>query len=312
MTFNSEIPFFDAKDVLNIEPLTGGRNNHSLKVETSTGIYVLKRYLNEIDRNERFDREVSFLHYCHKVGVKSVPILINHDRETFSILQQYVEGVRPEGLTTFHFNSASKFILEINRNLTDEIESLPRAADSLVSGTAVVNNLQARFESIGNVRISSALQSETYESFVKVFSKLVSLGSPTNNALFHHLNEMSQLSRRIFLSPSDFGFHNCIESKNGLIFIDFEYSGLDNPLKLILDFIYQPDFYITEEFALLFSDVILKPYGLRYVEIPREIRLAFALKWFLMILKRVFDLPQTRVDPRHAEHYFATRIKPLT
>jgi len=81
------VPFFDAKDVLNTKQLTGGRNNHAIKIETATGIYVLKRYLNEVDRNERFDREVSFLKHCNKFGVKAVPMLLNQDRKNYSILQ---------------------------------------------------------------------------------------------------------------------------------------------------------------------------------------------------------------------------------
>jgi hypothetical protein len=311
MNIDLVAPFFDVKDVLSTERLTGGRNNYAIKVETVKGVYVLKRYLNEIDRNERFDREVSFLQHCQKVGVKNVPILLNQDRKSHSILQQYVEGLRPESLTPFHFNSASKFIEEINQNVTEDIESLPRAADSLESGSAVIENLYTRFSSIGDARIVSALQPDTYTDFSKAFSELVSAGSPTNSALIENLNELSRISSRVFLSPSDFGFHNCIESKDGLIFIDFEYSGIDNPLKLILDFIYQPDFHVTGEYAHLFSDEIGNPYGLNYVDIPREVRLAFALKCFLMVVKRVFDLPQTKVDPSHAEHYFATRIKPL-
>lgn len=304
-------PFFDPEEVLNTERLTGGRNNHAIRVETAKGIYVLKRYLNEVDRNERFDREVSFLQHCHKVGVKAVPNLLNQDRKSYSILQQYIEGLRPKSLTHFHFSSALKFIEEINENLTGNIKSLLRAADSLDTGSAVVENLGARFKSIGDARIASALRPQTYADFVKVYLELVNTGSPTNSALIGHLNELSRVSSKIFLSPSDFGFHNCIESNNGLVFIDFEYSGIDNPLKLILDFTYQPDFYITEENAHLFSDEIGRPYGLNYLDIPREVRLAFALKWFLMVLKRVFDLPQTKVDLSHAEYYFATRVKPL-
>lgn len=311
MNIDFVVPFFDTKDVLITERLAGGRNNHAIKVETKTGIYVLKRYLNKVDRNERFDREVSFLKHCYKVGVQAVPILLDQDRRSFSILQQYVEGLRPESLTTFHFNSASQFIAEINKNLIEEFAFLPRAADSFVTGADVVDNLKDRFRSIGDAKIASFLQPETYAAFVKVFSELVSGGTPTNSALIKHLNELSQISSRIFLSPSDFGFHNCIESKDGLTFIDFEYSGIDNPLKLILDFIYQPDFYITQDYAHLFSDQIGKPFGLKYLDIPPQVRLAFALKWFLMVVKRIFDLPETKVDPSHAENYFATRIKPL-
>jgi hypothetical protein len=245
------------------------------------------------------------------VGVKAVPNLLNQDRKSYSILQQYIEGLRPNSLTHFHFSSALKFIKEINENLTGNSESLPPAADSLHTGSTVVRNLGARFKSIGYARIASALRPQTYTDFIKIYLELVNAGSPTNRALIGHLNELSQVSNKIFLSPSDFGFHNCIESINGLIFIDFEYSGIDSPLKLILDFTYQPDFFINEENAYLFSDEIGRPYGLNYLDIPREVRLAFALKWFLMVLKRVSDPPQTKVDPSHAEYYFATRVKPL-
>jgi hypothetical protein len=43
------------------------------------------------------------------------------------------------------------------------------------------------------------------------------------------------------LSPSDFGFHNALERTDGsLCFIDLEYFGFDDPVKLITDFIWHP------------------------------------------------------------------------
>ena len=110
-------PFFDPKEVLNTERLTGGRNNQAIRVETAKGIYVLKKYLNEVDRTERFEREVSFLKHCHKVGVKAVPNLLNQDRKSYSILQQDIEGLRPKSLTHFHFSSALKFIKEMSTSI---------------------------------------------------------------------------------------------------------------------------------------------------------------------------------------------------
>ena len=46
------------------------------------------------------------------------------------------------------------------------------------------------------------------------------------------------------MSPSDFGFHNVIKKDDFLYFIDFEYAGLDDPVKLICDFYCQPDQFI--------------------------------------------------------------------
>ena len=43
------------------------------------------------------------------------------------------------------------------------------------------------------------------------------------------------------LSPSDFGFHNAIlEESDDLVFLDFEYFGLDDPVKLMADFVWHP------------------------------------------------------------------------
>ena len=43
------------------------------------------------------------------------------------------------------------------------------------------------------------------------------------------------------LSPSDFGFHNAILKESGdLVFLDFEYFGRDDPVKLMADFIWHP------------------------------------------------------------------------
>ena len=59
---------------------------------------------------------------------------------------------------------------------------------------------------------------------------------------FHNkLNKVNQV-----LSPSDFGFHNAIQTKDGLKFIDFEYFGWDDPVKLTCDFILHPGMALTE------------------------------------------------------------------
>ena len=43
------------------------------------------------------------------------------------------------------------------------------------------------------------------------------------------------------LSHSDFGFHNSIKtSKDKVIFLDFEYFGKDDPVKLVADFLLHP------------------------------------------------------------------------
>jgi hypothetical protein len=54
------------------------------------------------------------------------------------------------------------------------------------------------------------------------------------------LNDQVELDfKQKILSPSDFGLHNSIYNKNNQhIFIDFEYFGWDDPVKLVADFLH--------------------------------------------------------------------------
>ena len=56
---------------------------------------------------------------------------------------------------------------------------------------------------------------------------------------------MKLKKKDLILSPSDFGFHNIVKKKQKLYFFDFEYSGVDDPVKLICDYICQPDYKIN-------------------------------------------------------------------
>ena len=56
----------------------------------------------------------------------------------------------------------------------------------------------------------------------------------------------------LILSPSDFGFHNVIKKNKKLFFFDFEYAGMDDPVKLISDFICQPDYQLSKQQSYFF------------------------------------------------------------
>jgi thiamine kinase-like enzyme len=87
------------------------------------------------------------------------------------------------------------------------------------------------------------------------------------------------------LSPSDFGFHNAIERSNGkLTFIDFEYFGWDDPVKLIADFDFHPGMEINSKLKQQWYEGAVKIYG---QEILDRLRLAWpmiGLSWCLILL----------------------------
>ena len=57
------------------------------------------------------------------------------------------------------------------------------------------------------------------------------------------------------LSPSDFGFHNSILRSDGaLCFLDLEYFGWDDPVKLIADFIWHPAMMLSDDHKKLWLE----------------------------------------------------------
>ena len=87
------------------------------------------------------------------------------------------------------------------------------------------------------------------------------------------------------LSPSDVGFHNILLSNNNLTFFDFEFAGFDDPCKLIVDLILQPDFSIPSEYIYLMDKLVdvLKSDIPNFKERLEIIFQLYLIKWFCII-----------------------------
>ena len=303
-------PFFEKNEVLSSSHLTGGRNNRATRVETRSGTYVIKTFLNPITRQSRFDREVRFLTYCKKEAIKSVPEVLQINTEDYSILQAFIDGGKPRKLTSFHFNQASNFILNLNcRNFGpydffEATEALFRAEDLFAD---VSTRLKLQDPKSIEKALGKAATFEINSLVASLFSNASNIASSLNSLIETSLS----FKCKKFISPSDFGFHNSIETLETLFFIDFEYSGLDSPVKLILDFLHQPDYFVSRRDAEFFCDQIYQISKIRFEEFASNIRLLFAIKWLLIVLKRVSHKDQSEVSPHEAMNYYQTRVLPL-
>jgi hypothetical protein len=89
------------------------------------------------------------------------------------------------------------------------------------------------------------------------------------------------------LSPSDFGFHNALRHRaDGLVFVDFEYFGRDDPVKLTADFLLHPGTALDLSQRRRFLAACRRIYGADHVFAAR-LRLfypMYALRWCLILL----------------------------
>ena len=87
------------------------------------------------------------------------------------------------------------------------------------------------------------------------------------------------------LSPSDFGFHNAVRRSDGsVVFIDFEYFGWDDPVKLLCDFIFHPGMCLSEEQQSLWLTAALKIYGIELRQRLIASLPLYGLIWCLIVL----------------------------
>ena len=250
-----------ASDLRSISRMAGGRNSRVYLLETSSPKkYVGKLYFRGDSRAAgRLSTEYQMLAFLRKHGFQDVPRPVAMDGEQMCGIYEFMEGkpVNPKEATELDIQRLAGF-LERLRLLShmEECRGLPDASEACFSGEAVGNVVRKRLN-----RLLAA--ADTSEMGAQLQAFLKERFQPTYQAIKTWSKD--RLSRTDFaytavlppemhtLSPSDFGFHNCLKQENGkIVFLDFEYFGWDDPAKMICDCLRHP--------AMLLSPSLKKTY----------------------------------------------------
>lgn len=222
--------------------LSGGMNNKVLLLEDGKSGYVLKLYFK--DARQRYRREIDFVNLLERHNVTNTPNLISSDSALGFALFEFYPGNPLEHVQEKHIHDAAKFVRSINSSLVknDAIDLLP-AYGSFKSAEDFCCDIDGRLEHLGKVDFHERLTNHLELQVV-----------PLWEAWKSKLSEQSWIgqSGTTILSPSDFGFHNALCGKRGLVFIDFEYAGWDSAEKLVCDFFAQPRYQIDSKHLNMF------------------------------------------------------------
>ncbi len=271
--------------VASVNWLSGGGNSRLLKVlSQGADLYVLKLYPDE-STHDRLSSEFCSFKLIRENHGGSVPRPGQRHSNLNAATYEWIHGTVVKQPTIEHVQQALKFIEYLHnlRGLSD-FQSFQNASAAFVSGLDFENQLRARFNNLMEfVPVYLELTEYLKSEFLPVMEHVVqwvrdnwkiepSYGSPI-------------LRQHQTLSPSDFGFHNSIESSEGkLSFIDFEYFGWDDPVKLIVDFYFHPGMVLGSEMKSLWIRGTKKIYG---EDITERLRLSWpliALSWCLILL----------------------------
>ncbi len=271
----------NSDQILKVTKLSGGKNSSVKLIELKSNKFVLKQYPAEV-KSERLDVEYKFLSWVNKMGINNVPKAITKNFKYNIGVYSYIEGTQIQRATPAGLNACVKFINELNVCNLKSPPEIAHAADCFFSYNELLASIQKRFERLFNFENS---QCEEYRAalryFLQIFEKLTKKNKEFFKELDRYIREM-----KVIISPSDFGMHNMLQKKNDYFFLDFEYAGYDNALKLICDFACQPripiDTQYFEKFVTEINEKITRHNEI--FKIVGKFMPIFRLKWSLIIL----------------------------
>lgn len=279
--------------IRSVEKNSGGRNYGSYSVFTDGNPLVLKVAApRTLSGSLGISREAQFLQWANRTGISNVPTLV-----AYSIRQAWVVETRLSGsgisvLEDWHIIAAASFVHTLWDKRREGPPVLLPAKDRLFDGRRFSRGLSGRITSFQKQLSLSSDENGYARNAAGV------LGDYRAGRMAEDIRELDALIgeflRRLgsleIVSPSDFGFHNTmqtLDSNRTLSFFDFEYAGKDNIVKLLLDFMCQVDHPLTLKNQEMFLDALRPGLGVERSEIPAGVWRLFVAKWSLIRLKHV-------------------------
>jgi hypothetical protein len=267
-----------------IESLDGGRNSRVYRLIVPDGVYAFKTYFRHAsDSRARMEAEFEGLSFLWENGERAIPHPIAAGAEQACAVYEWIDGSRISSteVTAADVRAAIAFLVRL-RSLKSRpgAPALRPASEACFSARALTDCLRARMEPLLARTDDSELSEFLQQNLVPAMESASVWSGRRLGRVFDH--DLPPADRT--LSPSDFGFHNALRrSDNSLVFLDFEYFGWDDPVKMICDFLLHPGMTLPSTHKQLFAASILQEFPEAAARIDAFYPL-FGLKWCLILL----------------------------
>jgi hypothetical protein len=260
------------------------------------------------DPRNRLHAEYAFSQFAWARGVRSLARPIACDESRQLGLYEFVPGRRllPIEIGAAAVRQAVTFVTELNQfKHAAEASALPSAAEACFSLSAHLQCVTRRIDRLARIEFAPAEGSEVdvcQEAAAFIEHELAPMWQQTAAQVEQRAAELGlPLSAEIpledrCLSPSDFGFHNALQSAARLSFIDFEYAGWDDPAKLVCDFFCQPAVPVPQEYWQTVVTALVTGLSDRALHEQRIalLRPVYRLKWCCILLNDFLPVDNQR------------------
>lgn len=273
---------------LGLAQVGGGRNSRVFRVDTPNGPVALKEYPSRLDDpRDRQGTEAKALGWMAAQGFAEVPRVIATDRESNFTALSWVEGELVRDVGEADIDAALVFLARIHhaRNKAD-IAPGHLAAGACLSGAEIERQVQERRGQLETLRSEPALLGFLADKFAPAAETLFRQARAARRGRSPAFDQELPQTRRS-LVPADFGFHNALRHQDGaLTFIDFEYFGWDDPVKLTSDLLVHPGTPLPADLQIRFRQGAERLFG-NDRDFARRLAVfqpLFGLRWVLIVL----------------------------
>ena len=276
------------ENIKHIEKIPGRGNSRVYKIiAADKKCYALKYYPEQIsDKRPRLKTEFSALCFLHQHNITNVPKAVEKNDNLNLGLYEWINGNNLGKPTIGDIEQAINFANKLYAlsNTIDE-HQIQIASEACLSGIELLNQIEKRLLRLRQIskhfqELSMFLDCDFTPIWSEVRDKNISLWPSESRE-----NNLSK--KKQTLSPSDFGFHNCLKIDDGSIsFIDFDYFGWDDPVKFTADFIWHPAMTLNDKMREKWQEAML---NLFKDDLNFKFRLnaaipLYGLRWALIVL----------------------------
>ena len=279
--------FISKKKIFRVNKIKGQRNSQLYKIIYKDGlIAALKNYpAEDLDRRKRLKREYESLQLMKKNGFKDVSKVLYQDENLNIIIFQWISGIKPIKIDNHELNKSINFIKKIKKISRKTVGNFYfDAVESCKSLKDITSQINYKMNDL----LKSKNNSEKFKHFLRFMLKptYMNLHKEAKHSKMYKLFIQPINKNYEILSPSDFGFHNAIKKSKKIIFIDFEYFGKDDPVKLAADFLLHPGMKLKDDQKKKWLKAVLKVFKRdKYFEQRLKFLIPFyAIRWSLIVL----------------------------
>jgi hypothetical protein len=265
-----------------LETIDGGRNSRVYRLTAPSGSYAFKTYFRHAsDSRARMETEFESLTFLWENGERSIPQSLAAAADQDCALYEWIDGDLPGSVTGDDIHAASAFLARLHAlQHRPGSQRLRPASEACFSAQALVECLRGRLELLLARTDHAELSEFLHQQFLPTLDSVADCCRSALGDAFHR--ELAPEFRT--LSPSDFGFHNALRRPDGtLIFLDLEYFGWDDPVKMISDFLLHPGMAVPPALKRVFAATMQREFPEAAERLP-ALYPFFGLKWCLILL----------------------------